>query len=407
MDAIEPGFREPSIDSLDTERLLANAAAQAKARGYDDIFILDADSHHYETEYFSEILPFIDDPVLRQLAQKKQGGGAAVQGLLVSQLGLQDMGGRITRYPLRATEQTPPAPHRDITLTKRWMNQLGVDVACVFPTPMLSLGLHPQRNVEVSLARAYNCWLIETLLEVEPRFISMLYLPLNDAAASVRIIEEFGDRRGVKGFMTSAGRYMSVHDDEKMKVYVALEERGLALAFHASYNWFEPSFMHINRFISMHALGFTFHNMLHLTNWVMNGIPERFPRLKVIWLESGLAWVVFLMQRLDNEYRMRSSEAPALRKLPSDYIRDMFFTTQPMEGVEHPELLEMTFRMIKADTQLLYASDYPHWDFDMPSTVYDLPFLDEQARRNILGLNAARVLGVEPAIAEPKLGRRK
>ena len=41
--------------------------------------------------------------------------------------------------------------------------------------------------------------------------------------------------------------------------------------------------------------------------------------------------------------------------------------------------------MIKADTQLMWSSDYPHWDFDLPGVIYDLPFLDEKAKRNILG----------------------
>ena len=54
-----------------------------------------------------------------------------------------------------------------------------------------------------------------------------------------------------------------------------------------------------------------------------------------------------------------------------------------------------TFRMINAETQLLYSSDYPHWDFDLPSTIYDLPFLSESAKRNILGGNAARVFGLQ------------
>ena len=50
-----------------------------------------------------------------------------------------------------------------------------------------------------------------------------------------------------------------------------------------------------NRFIAVHALGFAWHNMLHLTNWVVNGMPECFPRLKTVWIESGLAWIPFLM----------------------------------------------------------------------------------------------------------------
>ena len=93
---------------------------------------------------------------------------------------------------------------------------------------------------------------------------------------------------------------------------------------------------------------------------------ERFPKLPVIWIESGLAWVPFLMQRLDHEYMMRPSEAPLLKKKPSDYMRDMYYSSQPMEIQDH-EALECTFRMINAETQLLYSSDYPHWDFDLPS----------------------------------------
>ena len=62
--------------------------------------------------------------------------------------------------------------------------------------------------------------------------------------------------------------------------------------------------------------------MVHMTNWVLNGIPERFPGLKTVWVESGLAWVPFLMQRLDEQYLMRQSEAPLLKRMPSEYMRD-------------------------------------------------------------------------------------
>ena len=57
-------------------------------------------------------------------------------------------------------------------------------------------------------------------------------------------------------------------------------------------------------------------------------------------------------------------------------------------------------RVINAETQLVYSSDYPHWDFDLPSTIYDLPFLSETAKRNILGGNAIRLFNL-------KLGARE
>src|SRR6201989_2648148 len=175
-----------------------------------------------------------------------------------------------------------------------------------------------------------------------------------------------------------------------MKLYRATEESGKPLAFHAGYHWGDPSMMQINRFIGMHAISFVHFSMVHLTNWVLNGMPERFPKLKVIWVESGVAWVPFMMQRLDSEYMMRSSEAPLLKRRPSEYIAEMYCTSQPCER-SNLNLTEATLDAIHAETQLLFASDWPHWDFDLPSSITSLPFLSAQAKRNILGLNAAKL----------------
>jgi hypothetical protein len=154
----------------------------------------------------------------------------------------------------------------------------------------------------------------------------------------------------------------------------------------------------------MHALIFVHYSLIHMTNWIINGLPERFPKLKVLWIESGLAWIPYLMQRLDHEYQMRSCEAPMLKRLPSEYMRDMFYTSQPMEKT-NLKLLQATMESFNADTQLLYASDWPHWDFDAPSSITTLPFLSEQAKRNILGLNAARVFNLEGRTQAPEGGR--
>ena len=151
----------------------------------------------------------------------------------------------------------------------------------------------------------------------------------------------------------------------------------------------------------MHALSFVHYSLIHMTNWIINGLPERFPKLKVLWVESGLAWIPFLMQRLDHEYQMRSCEAPLLKRLPSEYMRDMFYTSQPLEKT-NLKLLQATMEAFNAETQLLYASDWPHWDFDPPSAITTLPFLTDQAKRNILGLNAARVFNLEVKRKRPK-----
>ena len=103
---------------------------------------------------------------------------------------------------------------------------------------------------------------------------------------------------------------------------------------------------------------------------------------------------------------MRSSEVPLLKRKPSDYMREMFYSSQPMEMVNNREALELTFKMINAETQLMYSSDYPHWDMDLPSTIYDLPFLSMQAKRNILGGNARRLFKLDEFLSEKKMARR-
>jgi uncharacterized protein len=397
-------IRDLLVEEFDTPTILAHAAEQAAQRRYEDFCIVDVDSHHYETESFAQILEYIEDPVLRHQAkfQGMDGGGIAT-----ARGSYQELAGRITRYRGRKREKTPDSPHRDVTLTKRWMDSFGVDVSCLFPTPMLSLGLTPRVEVEVALARAYNRWLIEHVLAAEPRIKSMLYLPFNAPAECERMVEEFGDKPGVIGFCVTAPRYKGVYDNAYARTYAMLQERALPLSFHSGFMWGGDRTMELlNRFIAVHALGFTWYNVVHLTNWIVNGMPERFPKLKIIWIESGLAWLPFLMQRLDNEYMMRSSEVPLLKRKPSDYMREMFFTSQPMEMVENRKALELTFELINAETQLLYSSDYPHWDMDLPSTIYDLPFLSEPAKRNILGGNALRLFNLEPLRSEAKLRRQ-
>ncbi len=397
MDLIADRGRRVTIDELNTTRLLAHARKQAHKRNFDDVVIVDVDAHHYEGENYDEFLPFMESDVLRQLTQSGRAKGGARGGVVPAGIGYQDMGGRVTRYPLRTTEKTEPGALRDVQLGHRWMDAMSVDYSCLFPTGMLSIGLHPLKEVESDLCWAYNRWLTEKVMpDGDNRFFSMLCLPFSDPEQALRHVETFGDRKHVGGFMVTTVRpSMAVHDNAYMKVYRAMEERGLVLSFHSGPNWGDPIFKSCNRFLSAHALGFTWYNVLHCTNWVVNGMGERFPKLPVVWIESGLAWVPFLMQRLDHEYMLRPSEAPLLKKKPSDYMRDMYYSSQPME-IQDYGAMECTFRMMNAETQLLYSSDYPHWDFDLPSTIWDLPFLSEKAKHNILGGTAARLFKLPP-----------
>jgi len=387
----------------DTRDVLAHASKAA--RSLDDYFIVDVDAHVYETGFWSEITRRMQSDVFRQMAESFKDRSMAVPGLLNAAAGMlyQDVFGRIPHQQRQAEVTDAADGHRQVVLVRRAMDSMGIDYMVVFPTPMLVFGMHPQADVEVQIGQAYNRWLVEEILPQEPRIKALLYLPFNHPEACVEVVEEFADHPGVIGFTVTSTRFRAVHDNAYMPLYSAIQASGKPLGFHSGFHWGDQSMQQCNRFISMHAISFVHYNLVHLTNWIINGLPERFPKLKVIWIESGLAWAPFIMQRLDSEYMMRSSEAPLLKRKPSEYIREMYFTSQPLERSDM-KLTEATFHAINAETQLLFSSDWPHWDFDLPGTITTLPFLSEQAKRNILGLNAARLFGIE--VPKRKLAQR-
>lgn len=387
-DGVEPRiFNTGERAGYDTKIHLENATRQAQERGLDKILIVDADAHHLnEVAQFREIAKYIEDDVFRYEVFNGERGGLNYPGFRGPQR--QSVAGRLIRYRNEAMETFEgKGSQLEIEFSMKQMKAIGIDYQIVFPTALLALGMHPDPFVETQMAWAYSRWLVEEILPHAPGIKTMLYLPMNDPKACERFVEAFGDKKGVVGFMVTSARYRPVHSNDYMRTYRMIEERGLPLSFHAIYHQQERMFEGMNKFISVHALGFIFYNLVHITNMVINGIPERFPKLKLLWIESGLAWIPFLMQRLDNEYLMRSSEAPLLKRLPSEYMREMFYTTQPLEN-QNLKALQLTFEMINAETQLLFSSDYPHWDFNLPSTIWDLPFLTETAKKRILGQNA-------------------
>src|SRR5262245_27277210 len=186
------------------------------------MLIVDVDAHHYENENMGQVLPFMENDVLRQLAMS---AGAKSRGTVMPQnIGYQDMGGRVTRYPMRSSEKTPEGKQRDVELGHRWMDAMSVDYSCLFPTGMLTIGLHPQTEMEVNRFLVHNLCVSAKVLPVSNvRFFSMLCLSFSDPEASLRQIEAFGDRKYVGGFMvTTVRNNMAVNDNRYMKAYRAM-----------------------------------------------------------------------------------------------------------------------------------------------------------------------------------------
>ena len=97
------------------------------------------------------------------------------------------MHGRIPhQIQLAEDVDTSNGEHRDLTLMRRAIESMGIDVQIVFPQPMLEIGLHPSAEIETQLIFAYNRWFTSRILAHEPRIKSMLALPFGNPEACLR-----------------------------------------------------------------------------------------------------------------------------------------------------------------------------------------------------------------------------
>ena len=87
------------------------------------------------------------------------------------------------------------------------MEAIGIDYQIVFPTALLALGMHPDPTIETQMAWAYTRWVVEEILPHSPHIKTMVYLPMNQPEACLKFVEQFGDTKGVVGFMVTSARY--------------------------------------------------------------------------------------------------------------------------------------------------------------------------------------------------------
>ena len=110
--------------------------------------------------------------------------------------------------------------------------------------------------------------------------------------------------------------------------------------------------------------------MGHIGSLIAQGVFEKFPNLKFVLIECGVAWLGPILWRLDADYKALRKETPWLRRLPSEYAAEHIrLTTQPLEQPTHERHLWAALEAIDGEKTLLFASDYPHWDFDDPATI--------------------------------------
>ena len=117
-----------------------------------------------------------------------------------------------------------------------------------------------------------------------------------------------------------------------------------------------------------------------VTSMVIEGVFEAFPDLKLVMVEGGFAWLPSLAWRLDKIWKTLKTETPHLKMSPSEYIhRNVYVTTQPMEEPANRSHVLDAIEWIGWD-RMLFATDYPHWDYDDPDHVLPMPIAEDKRR---------------------------
>ncbi len=281
---------------------------------------------------------------------------------------------------------------------QQFLDDTGIQMTFLYPTAGLAFGLIQDREWAVALARAYNDWLYHRYLQRDSRFQGMALVPVHDVPAAVTELRRAVTELGMRGAVlpSATGLFKAYGHRDFDPLYEEAVRLDVPLALHGA-----PSkgfgFDFFDTFIKTHTLEHPVALLIQLTSMVFDGVFERFPTLRVAYLEAGCGWVPYMLDRLDEEFERRGQRwCPDLTRTPSEYLcSGNVYVSCEVEERSLPYVVERL-----GEDQILFPSDYPHerqreqFLGDVPAFI-ERTDLDERVKRKILYDNARRFYGLK------------
>jgi uncharacterized protein len=281
----------------------------------------------------------------------------------------------------------------------RFQDEQGISMSVVYPTAGLALGMVQLPEWASSLSQGYNDWLADRFTKVTPRIKGVALLapqdPQQAAAELRRTVTEHGFVGGVLPAATS-NRLPLFGSPVYDMLWQTAAELDVPIALHGGVS----SNMGLDRlasFAEVHCMEHPMAQMVHMTNMVFQGMFDRHPNVRVAFLEAGVGWVPYMMDRLDEDAEKFGSRLPKpLERRPSEYLKsgNVFFTA---EVEEHT--LPYVLSLLRDDI-ILWASDFPH-ERERDEFGGDIPYfraredISDQVKGKILYDNAVRYYGLK------------
>jgi predicted TIM-barrel fold metal-dependent hydrolase len=221
-------------------------------------------------------------------------------------------------------------------------------------------------DMAVAFARAVNDWITREWLDRDTRLRASIVVPLQNVEHAVDEIERCAaDRRFVQILVLASGE-MPLGRRSFWPIYAAAQRHGLPIGIHAgsayrhpvtSIGW--PSY-YVEDYASQSQ---AFQSQV--ASLICEGVFAKFPELKVVLLESGVTWLPGFLWRLSKFWRGLRPEVPWIDRSPMEIVRQhVRLTVQPLDAPDDPDTVRRIIDHMRSDDMLLYASDYPHWQFD-------------------------------------------
>jgi predicted TIM-barrel fold metal-dependent hydrolase len=355
----------------------------------EDILVVDCDVHVHESP--GELAPYCDMPWRKALEN--------IAGVEEYYLDIPGFSPGMTWYEARF-----PSGHEGRRMVhtaaqmREELSELHVDIGILFPDHLLKLAMITQADYASALARAYNAWLLEKWCSQEEGLLGCVIACPQDPEDAAKEIRRYAREPGMAGvYLPCAGLDPLWGHRRYDPIYEAAQETDLPVLLH-SVTVVHPVFpfnLHVfETEFGRHICGHTFSIMANLVHMISAGVPVRYPDLRIALTEVGISWVPFLMNRMDKEYLERRREIPILEERPSHYMKKFYYATQPVEEPENPRDLVTLMALYDGDDTTIFASDWPHHDFDHPSKVHQIPFTNE-VRRKVFGENALRLFKID------------
>lgn len=271
-------------------------------------------------------------------------------------------------------------PGSDLNLMRRQhLDPNGVEIGMMLV--LTGNGAEEQnQDFAEALARAVNDWQIEEWVKPEPRLRGSIVVPQEDPAAAVAEIERCAAQPGFLQILLSPRSTEPLGRRRYWPIFEAAERVGLPIALHpANVDGGYPSTgSGWPTYYLQEHYAFQAGMQGILSSLLFEGVFERFPKLRVLLVESGFTWIPAACWRMDKIFERMRKEVQHLKRKPSEYVREnLWFATQPIEEPENPAHLADMIDWLGWD-RLVFSSDYPHWDFDDPRYTFRVNLTERQ-----------------------------